>query len=56
MCVCVCVCVLLLSSLTEEEVRPVVLQCRGVAHRYLLLTAQLQGILHFEAKMQTLLS
>ena len=36
MCVCVCVCVLvcvLLLLLTEEEVRPAVLQCRGVADR-----------------------
>ena len=31
-------CVLLLSSLTEEEVRPAVLQFRGAADRYILLT------------------
>ena len=30
--VCVCLCVLLLS-LTEEEVRPAVVQCRGAADR-----------------------
>ena len=32
--ICVCACVLLLL-LTEEEIRPVVLQCRGAADRYI---------------------
>ena len=32
------VCVLLLLSLTEEDARPAVVQCRGEADRYIHLT------------------